>query len=147
MNGMARRRTLGFTRACLRDARGQADPRVLGCLLQLVATVIVAVVAIAADGTWRTEISFRVGDEARAGGGIPFEESYTARHWLLGLVRGDQPDGNLALAKYVKTGERVTDLSIRVRHTALDLLLTSVTFGIYSPMTITVQGKIARAGQ
>ena len=147
MNGMVFRRGMTFTRACMGNCRGQADPRVVGCLSQLVVFALAVVVAIVVGGTWRTEIAFKVAEAAREGAGIPFEESYTARHWLMGLIQGDQPNGNLTLAKYLKSGERVTDLSVSVRHTAVDLLVTSVTIAIYSPVTITVQGKIARANQ
>jgi hypothetical protein len=41
-------------------------------------------------------------------------------------------------------GEQITKLTIITKHTIVDYLLTGITLTIYSPMTVTVKGSIAR---
>jgi|SRR5271157_3464070 len=73
-----------------------------------------------------------------------FEETITARHWLGGLVQGPQPNLQSELAKYVREGETVTQLTIVTRHTVTDFIVTIVTIGIYSPVTVDIRGKVGR---
>lgn len=96
------------------------------------------------NGTFRAEISYNLVPSTAEGREVTFEETYTSRHWLYGLIRGEQPDGTQALSKFIRPGERVTALSVGVHHSALDLLLTGVTVGIYSPVTVTVRGRFVR---
>ena len=102
------------------------------------------VIILLAGGVWRTELTFTPGSNS-VGTQVPFEENLTANHFLGGLVQGGQPDLNQVLAKHVGQGEQVTGLTIITRHTLVNCLLTGVTLFIYSPVTVTIRGKVGRS--
>jgi hypothetical protein len=115
-----------------------------GCVgLVSIALIIVVLVV---GGVWRTEVVYTPPGSANLGNQVPFEEDATARHYLAGFIKGKQPDLKQILAKYVREDEQVAELSITTRHTFLDNLLMGVTLFIYSPVTVTIRGKVARVG-
>lgn len=120
--------------------RGEAGVLVVSAIFAIGMVVMV----ILLGGTWRTEVTFPLVDSVPKGAEISFEEHLTARHWVFGLVQGEQPDVKQSLAKFARSGERVTSITLQTRHTFVDILLTGLTWGIYAPVTMTVRGKIDR---
>jgi hypothetical protein len=108
--------------------------------------LIFVVLLLALGGVWRTEVTFAPAAVAGSANSVPFEETLTARHYLDGLIQGAQPDLKQALAKYVRSGEQVTELTITTKHTFTDCLVTGVTLGIYAPITVTIRGTVGQAG-
>lgn len=113
-----------------------------GCMS--VIGIIILIVMIIVGGTFRTEVTYIPPGVANVGEQTPFEENLEARHWFLGLIRGQQPDLQKAMAKYVRSGEQITKLTIITRHTWIDSLITGITLFIYCPQTVTVKGSIAK---
>lgn len=121
--------------------RGQAE---VGCLIAgIIVFVVLMVIMILVGGNFRTEVSFSPVVATNRSSEISFEENLTARHWIGGLVKGKQPDLQLVLGKYLKADNQVSHISIVTRHTFMNYLVTLVTLGIYSPMSVTIQGKIS----
>jgi len=118
------------------------DDSVKGCFG--IASLIALVVVLLVGGLWRTEVTYIPEAAGNFGTQVPFEEDLTARHFLGGLVQGSQPDLKPVLAKYVRPGEQLTELTVVTRHTFVNNLLTGVTLFIYSPVTVTVRGKVGR---
>ena len=123
--------------------RGQGEVVVVWIIGILLAVVL----QIVLGGLWRTEVTYTPVLTERIVGEVPFEETFTARHWLGGLIKGEQPDLKPRLSKYLRDKERVTELTVRVRHSFVDNLLTIVTLVIYTPVTVDVKGKIGRVGE
>lgn len=111
-----------------------------GCMA-VIGVVISLIISLFVGGQWRTEINYIPDLHQQATGEFSFAETATARHWLGGLVQGTQPDLQGELSKYVREGETVTQLSIVTRHTVLDWIVTGITLGIYSPVTVDIRGK------
>ena len=123
---------------------GQAEARVVGCVFWFIFFVVFVIVAIAVGGTWRTRVSLPPGTTLK-GRSVPFKENLNARHWLMGLIKGKQPDLQTALSKHMRKGDVMGEISITTRHTIVDHLLTGITLGIYSPVTVTVEGNVITA--
>ncbi|MEK6261801.1 MAG: hypothetical protein AABP62_24650 [Planctomycetota bacterium] len=117
----------------------------MGCMsvVSLIATITMIVVG----GNFRTEVTYVPPHVATTGSETPFEESLTAQHWLVGLVKGTQPDLKTVMAKYVRPGEEVTTLTITTRHSFLDNLISGITLFIYCPQTVTIKGAIAKTAK
>jgi hypothetical protein len=105
---------------------------------------ILGLVQIPLGGLFRTEVIWTPPGAAQVTNEVPFSETVTATHWLMGYVRGRQPDVPKVLSKYIREGEQVTELSVTTRHSWVDNLLAGVTLFIYSPVTIELHGKIGR---
>ena len=105
---------------------------------------IVLIVSILVGGSFRTEVTYISPHVNQTNDQIPFEENLEAKHWLLGLMQGKQPDLQKSLAKYVCPGEQITKLTIITKHSWLDQLITGITLLIYCPETVTIKGTIAR---
>jgi hypothetical protein len=110
--------------------------------------IFVLIIAIFTNGVIRTEVPLPIeltNDQVvNPSLSVPFSEEMTARHWLFGLVQGEQPDLKLELNKYIRQGDRVTEMTVWTRRTVIDLLLTGITLGIYTPVTVTIEGAIVR---
>lgn len=77
--------------------------------------------------------------------GTPFRVS---RHPVFigwGLITAGMPNLEDVLAGQVGNGAAVTNLKIRVRARWFDLLVTAVTFGAFSPRTVTFEGAVQAA--
>ena len=114
----------------------------LGCI-QLLGMVALLVLAAALGGTFRTEVKLPP-SAAAVSAERSFTETLTVRHWLGGLVQGDPLDLRELAAKHSRQGDRMTQVSIVTKHTATDLLVTLLTLGIYTPETVTIEGKLGR---
>lgn len=115
----------------------------LGCVWGVVGIVFL-VVTIFTGGTFRTAVTFEVPQVVEGAEEVPFEETFSARHWLGGLIRGEQVDLETWLHGAVRDGEQVARLTVETKHTVTDLLLTGITLGIYAPETVVVRGTIHR---
>lgn len=113
----------------------------IGCIVGVVGIVFL-ILMIVAGGNWRTEVTYVLSESADISKSVQFEENLRARHWALGLIKGKQPDIQQSLSKYIRSGEKITKLTIITRHTWVDNLLTGVTLFIYSPITVTVKGTV-----
>ncbi len=110
-----------------------------GCLVFVLAGLLVAYFA---GGHWRTEITYVPPLTENVGNVQQFEETLNGRHWLGGLVQGEQPDLQPAINKHLGDGKRLTKLTITTRHSVLDNFLMGITIFIYSPVTVTVRGSV-----
>ncbi len=116
-----------------------------GCITFIsVLLLINLILMIVFGGNWRTEVSYSPPVTKNFSEQIPFEEDLKASHWVIGLIKGKQPDIQKSLAKYIRPGEEITELTIITRHTWLDNFLTGITVFIYCPVTVTIEGKIGR---
>lgn len=95
-------------------------------------------------GVWRTEVTYTPNVSGTIGETVTFEEKMNARHWLVGFVKGKQPDLQEALAKHLTDGKQLTRLTIFARHTFVDSFLAMVTLGIYTPLTVTATGEVSQ---
>jgi len=111
-----------------------------GCLT----TIIGFVVLYWIGGVWRTEVTYSPNVSGTIGETVTFEEKLNARHWLVGFVKGKQPDLQEAVSKHLTDGKQLTRLTIFSRHTLVDNILTVVTLGIYTPVTVTVKGEVSQ---
>ncbi len=62
-----------------------------------------------------------------------------------GLITAAMPNLEDVLAGQVGNGAGVTNLKIRVRARWSDLLITGLTFGLFSPRTVTFEGTVQAA--
>lgn len=115
--------------------------KMVGCFW--IAVLIAGVVSLVMGGNWRTELKYVPARAERNVKEVEFQETVTAKHWLAGLVQGEQPDLQALLAKRVRPNEHVTELTLVTRHTFVDGLLLAVTLGIYSPVTVDVKVKVS----
>ena len=77
--------------------------------------------------------------------GTPF---HVNRHPVFigwGLITAANPNLEDVLAGQVGNGAGVTNLKIRVRARWSDLLITGLTFGLFSPRTVTFEGTVQAA--
>jgi hypothetical protein len=127
--------------------RGQADSSavgVTGCLVWIVWLVFVIVLG----GTLRSQIVCPLPvTKVAHGQEVLFKETLNARHWVLGLVRGQQPDVRRVLDKNLQDRDQLIELTVATRMTIVDALLAGVTLGIYTPQTVDISGKIIRPGK
>ena len=116
------------------------------CVVSICIAVVLLIIAAIVGGTFRTEVPLYISELPENGRNqISFEKEFGVRHWLGGLVRGKQADLNPVLQEYYKDGYELSRISVKTRHSALDLFLTGVTLGIYSPMKLSVNAKLVRA--
>lgn len=74
--------------------------------------------------------------------GTPFR---VTRHPVFigwGAITAAMPNLEDVLAGQVGNGAAVTDLKIRVHARLFDLLVTGLTFGLFSPRTVTFEGAV-----
>jgi len=117
----------------------------IGCVWGVVGLIfIVAILWV--GGNQRTEMTFTPPGTENLSGQVQFEETLNARHWLGGLIKGQQPDLQLVMGKHLRPGDQLTRLTIITKHTFWDFFLAVITIGIYTPVTVNVQGSIARPG-
>lgn len=119
------------------------DLQVMGCIW-LVGIVGVLIIALVIGGTFRAEVTFHPPGTEPTTSDKTFEQEFTSRHWVGGLIKGEQPDLQGWLDHHLHPGEQVTELTVVTKHTVGDMLLTLVTVGIYSPETLVVRGKLGR---
>jgi hypothetical protein len=115
--------------------------RAIGTMMQIGA-IIYLIAVFAVGGSSRTGVEFVASNVMTESGAVPFEESLTARHWLAGLVKGEQPNLTAALAKHIRDGEQVSRLTVSTRTTGGNMLAAGFTLGIYCPQTVIVRGEI-----
>ena len=115
--------------------------KTIGATMQIGA-IIYLIAVFALGGSSRTGVEFVAPNVASESGTVPFEETFTARHWLGGLIKGRQPDLTAALAKHIREGEQVSRLTISTRATGGNMLAAGFTLGIYCPQTVIVCGEV-----
>jgi hypothetical protein len=116
----------------------------IGCL-QIVGLILFLTAAGFLGGAYRTEVTFRSQDAPQVSGDASFEEDLPVRFWLGGLIQGRQADVQQALAKHMRPGRRITEISITTKHTSTNLVVCGVTLGIYCPKTVTLRGWLGRS--
>jgi len=123
------------------NRKGQADVQVAGCVFQIIVVVVAIVILALVGGSFRTQVTYPLRPAAQ-GRTVQFSETLTSRHWLGGLIKGEQPDLRQALAKYTAGGDEVGEISVDTRHTFGNCVVSLITLGIYCPVTVTVSGKV-----
>jgi len=98
--------------------------------------------ALTFDST-RLGVPVALADSARApAGGTPFQVTKHPVFFGWGLATIAEPNLEDVLAGQVGTGARITNLRIRVRARWSDLLVTGLTFGLFSPRSVTFDGVV-----
>ena len=120
----------------------QEQVQAAGCVWGVLSLVFIIWMLIV-GGHFRTEVTYKPPNTANVSEAIPFEESVTARHWLFGLIQGEQADMQAVLQKHVRPNDQLVELTVDVRHKFVDALLMAVTLTIYTPVTVTFRGKVA----
>lgn len=113
--------------------------------IRLISFVIILIIMLFTDGIQRTEIAYNINNprlSEHKQKTIFFEERYTVNHWIFGLVKGEHPDLNEKLNKYVRSSDTISKLSFGTRRSANDVLIAALSFGIYVPITVTVHGEV-----
>ena len=77
--------------------------------------------------------------------GTPFHVNRHPVFMGWGLITLGAPNLEDVLAGQVANGAGVTNLKIRVRARWTDLLVTGLTFGLFSPRTVTFEGTVQGA--
>ena len=109
----------------------------MGCLSVLV-PIIFFVFLVILGGSFRTELNISLG--VNNGSNFqPVVENVTAEHWCFGLIQGDQPDIQKIIAKNLRHGDTLSEMSIVTKHTWQDVLMCTVTLGIFCPETVSVK--------
>jgi hypothetical protein len=116
-----------------------------GCVGAIIGLIIGLVIMIFTGGSFRTEVTFTPQSVSELAVQTSFKEDFTARHWVGGLIKGQQPDLQGYLAKYLGPGKQISRIKIVTRHSVTDLLLMGITLLIYCPQTVTVEGTINQA--
>lgn len=122
---------------------GQSGQAIVGLFAVVVVAGAIALVVVL-GGYWRTQVTFSPVLTGKVAGGTPFKETLTARHWLGGLVKGKQPDVDMALRKHLASGGRIESITIVTRHSLVDMLVTGITILIYTPVTIDISGTLVK---
>ena len=108
--------------------------QVFGMILGIIIMALVG-------GSFRTAISISNPTPPKAQL-VSFKESWTARHWLGGLVETDAHDLTATLSKYSDHKEGIADATITTKFTAIDSLCAIFTIFIYTPNTVEVEGHV-----
>ena len=82
------------------------------------------------------------GATAAPAAGTPFRATKHPVFVFWGAFTAAPPNLEDVLAGQVGTGARITDLRIRVRARWSDLLVTGLTFGLFSPRSVTFEGVV-----
>ena len=113
----------------------------LGC--SAVAGLVVLGAALFLGGFYRTEVIY-----SAAAGDVPaqaaFHDSLTVRHWLGGLKQSAPVDLRDVIKNHSREGEKVTSLTVLYKHSVGNVLMTAITLGIYSPVTLEVTGTVVK---
>ena len=112
-----------------------------GCGCFIIILILIAVTG----GEWRTEMVYYTplvpGTVSEQ---VQFSEDLNAKHWVLGFVQGEQPNLQQAIKKHVAEGTQLLQMTITTKHTFVDTLLTGITIGIYTPLTVNVRGTVGK---
>ena len=98
-------------------------------------------------GTWRTKVEYSQSNPISGSDHqlISFKEVVKQHHFLGGLVSNGSINVNEIADNSISKEDKIVELNVKSSHTAIDLFATLITFGIYSPMTVEVEGKIMNA--
>ena len=110
----------------------------------IIGIAIVLTIQALVGGVFRTEITVNLPAPANASV-IPFEETWSATHWLGGFVTTDRHSVNDVIEKYNRPGTYVSKLTVTTKLTAMDSICSILTFMIYSPNTVIIKGELAEA--
>ncbi len=122
------------------------DNKSPGCLV-IIAWTIGIIIAVFTGGTYRTEVTIPLNNKPNLIYENSFMEEFTAHSWLGGFVKGEQPDLKNTLAKYRKNGNDVSEITVKTRFSALNIIVNAVTLFIYCPKTIIIEGTIVRPAE
>ena len=75
-----------------------------------------------------------------------FNKSKKVNHFLWGLVSPDNAGVEQLISDEVRAngGSKAVNVKMKYQHTFVDGLLRIITFGIYSPFTLKVEGDVVR---
>jgi hypothetical protein len=75
-----------------------------------------------------------------------FTETRHAHFIIYGLVNLSNPDMHDILQEQCteKGGSSISNLNLTTTHTFVDGLISSITFGIYNPVTVIVEGDVVK---
>lgn len=108
----------------------------------LIFMIVIFIIVIIVGGAFRTEVKLTFPGRLDGRDDTRFEERFTARHWLVGLIKGKQPDVQKSLSKYVRQGEQIAQITIITKHTWDTALVTGITLGIFCPQKVVIRGTI-----
>ena len=75
-----------------------------------------------------------------------FTRTKTVNHFVYGLVSPDDAGIEQIVADAVKQsgGTRAVNVKLKYQQTFVNGLVSGLTFGIYSPFTLTIEGDVAK---
>ena len=86
---------------------GQAELQTVGCVVWFFTVVIVLIIMVFIGGSFRTKVTFARATTATTANLTSFEERLPARHWIGGLVQGQQPNLEEVLRRHVPPGGQI----------------------------------------
>lgn len=115
-----------------------------------IGTIAIALLGLAAGGCAMTFDSSHLGVPVTMASaattspttGTPFHVNRHPVFMGWGLITLGAPNLEDVLAGQVANGAAVTNLRIRVRARLTDYLITGLTFGLFSPRTVTFEGTV-----
>ena len=75
-----------------------------------------------------------------------FSTTMKVNHFIYGLVTPSDPDVAKAISDEVKSAAGTTAINVKVHYemTFVDGLINTITFGIYNPFTLIIEGDITK---
>jgi hypothetical protein len=75
-----------------------------------------------------------------------FSTTMTVHHFIFGLVVGSDPEVARALSDEVKAsgGSGAINVKLHYQMTFVNGLVNTITFGIYNPFTLTIEGDVTK---
>lgn len=121
--------------------------------LKHIAAASMIALATTLTGCYTVTIDARDADRIYSLSGKPggalarsFRVEMKAQHLVYGLINLSNPDVEAAIAREVKSAGGKAAINIRLTHQIafIDGLIGGVTFGIYTPTTVIVEGEVVR---
>jgi hypothetical protein len=93
-----------------------------------------------------TEQGIEMSNAKKATTTAHFQRSEWVNHFIFGLVTSTKPDMTKMIANEVqmKGGKSAVNVTITYEATFVQGLLNIVTFGIYNPFTLTIEGDVVK---
>jgi hypothetical protein len=115
--------------------------------------LLLGICAVAISGCYTLNAIGTPGDATLSMSNVPtgtvlnhFTVTMKVHHFIYGLVTAADPDVAKALSNEVKSAGGVSAINVKVHYqeTFVDGLVNIITFGVYNPFTLTVEGDVIK---
>jgi hypothetical protein len=115
----------------------------VGCFW--VFAIVLFVVNIILGGSFRTDVvSYVANEKDTAKSDTTIQMDFTSNHFLMGLIKGKQPNIQWYITRIEEQNFKLKKLDIKTRHNVVNLLYTGITLTIYSPLEVTVNATFTK---